>query len=75
MDRREWQATVHGVTKSQTQLSDFYNGLHITGRNVKWYNFYVKTVWQFLKKFNIKVSDNPAIPLQSIDPKELRTVS
>ena len=22
MDRRAWQATVHGVTKSQTQLSD-----------------------------------------------------
>ena len=24
MDRGAWQATVHGVTKSQTQLSDFY---------------------------------------------------
>ena len=23
MDRRAWQATVHGVTKSQTRLSDF----------------------------------------------------
>ena len=23
MDRGAWQATVHGVTKSQTQLSDF----------------------------------------------------
>ena len=23
MDRGTWQATVHGVTKSQTQLSDF----------------------------------------------------
>ena len=22
MDRRDWQATVHGVTRSQTQLSD-----------------------------------------------------
>ena len=22
MDKRAWQATVHGVTKSQTQLSD-----------------------------------------------------
>ena len=22
MDRRAWQATVHGITKSQTQLSD-----------------------------------------------------
>ena len=24
MDRGAWQATVHGVTKSQTQLSDFH---------------------------------------------------
>jgi len=23
MDRGPWEATVHGVTKSQTQLSDF----------------------------------------------------
>ena len=23
MDRRAWQATVHGVTKSQTRLSDY----------------------------------------------------
>ena len=23
MDRRAWSATVHGVTKSQTQLSDY----------------------------------------------------
>ena len=33
MDRGAWQATVHGVTKSQTQLSDFtffhyYNRRH-----------------------------------------------
>ena len=27
MDRRAWQATVHGVAKSRTQLSDF-NSLH-----------------------------------------------
>ena len=24
MDRRTWQATVHGVTKSQTRLGDFH---------------------------------------------------
>ena len=24
MDRGAWQATIHGVAKSQTQLSDFY---------------------------------------------------
>ena len=27
MDRGAWQATVHGVTKSWTQLSDFHFGL------------------------------------------------
>ena len=25
MDRGAWQATVHGVSKSQTQLSNFHN--------------------------------------------------
>ena len=25
MDRGAWQATVHGVTKSQTQLSDYHS--------------------------------------------------
>ena len=25
MDREAWQAIVHGVTKSQTQLSDFHS--------------------------------------------------
>ena len=24
MDRRAWQATVHGITKNQTQLNDFH---------------------------------------------------
>ena len=24
MDRKAWQATVHGVAKNQTQLSDFH---------------------------------------------------
>ena len=28
--RGAWQATVHGVTKSQTQLSDFYFTEHIS---------------------------------------------
>ena len=30
MDRGTWQATVHGVAKSQTQLSDFTSLLHFT---------------------------------------------
>ena len=31
MDRRAWKATVHGVTNSQTQLSDFIS-LHFTSK-------------------------------------------
>ena len=27
MDKAAWQATVHGVAKSQTQLSDFHTSL------------------------------------------------
>ena len=33
MDRGAWRATVHGVTKSQTRLSDF-TSLHFFGRKV-----------------------------------------
>ena len=29
MDRRAWEATVHGVEKSQTQLSDFPFAFHL----------------------------------------------
>ena len=30
MDRGAWQATVHGIAKSRTQLSDF-TSLHLNG--------------------------------------------
>jgi len=30
MDRGAWQATVHGVTESRTQLSDFHTHTHNT---------------------------------------------
>ena len=33
MDRGAWQATVHGVTKSWTRLSDFH--FHVPGGNLK----------------------------------------
>ena len=29
MDRGDWQATVHGVTKNWTQLSDFHFQSHL----------------------------------------------
>ena len=35
MDRGGWQATVHGVTKSRTQLSDFHFTLD------SWISFYI----------------------------------
>ena len=35
MDRGGWQATVHGVTKSQTQLSDFHYLFSYCGK-LKW---------------------------------------
>jgi len=35
MDRGGWQATVHGVTKSRTQLSDFHFTLDL------WISFYI----------------------------------
>ena len=35
MDRGAWQATIHGVAKSQTQLSDFTLLLHFMPTVVK----------------------------------------
>ena len=37
MDRGAWQATVHGVTKSRTQLSDFHFHFVMSKTNVGWY--------------------------------------
>ena len=37
MDREAWQATVHGVAKSWTQLSDFY--FHFQGTCQPHYQF------------------------------------
>ena len=34
-----------------------------------------KTVWQFLKKLNIELLYDPAIPLLCIHPKELKAAS
>ena len=34
-----------------------------------------KTVWQFLKKLNIELPHDPAIPLLVIHPKELKVRS
>ena len=34
MDRGAWQATVHGVTKSRVQLSDFHFSLHLKAQGL-----------------------------------------
>ena len=61
MDRREWRATVHGVTKSQTQLCDFHSGLHLTGKECKMIQFLCKNsmaVPQKVKHKSIRWSSN-----------------
>ena len=35
MDQGAWSATVHGVAKSRTQLSDFTSLLHLGGASGK----------------------------------------
>lgn len=32
-----------------------------------------KTVWRFLKRLNTELSNDPAIPLLGIDPREMKT--
>lgn len=33
----------------------------------------METTWHFLKRLNIELPHNPAIPLLSIDPKQVKT--
>ena len=49
--------------------------LYIAGGNVKWFNHYEKTVWQFLKKLNTELSHDPEIPFLGIYPKDLKTAT
>ena len=35
-------------------------------RNINWYSHYRKTVWRILRKLNIEVPYDPAIPLLGI---------
>ena len=44
MDGEAWWATVHGVSKSQTQLSDF------TSHFLPYTLAYAKGIWEFLQK-------------------------
>ena len=39
MDREAWQATVHGVAKSRTRLSDFTFAFILSASDVNWQEF------------------------------------
>ena len=39
---------------------------YTVGGNVNWYNHYVKTVWKYLRKLNIELPYDSAIPLLGI---------
>jgi len=41
---------------------------YTVGGNVNWYNHYVKTVWKYLRKLNIELPYDSAIPLLGIYP-------
>ena len=41
------------------------------GGNVNWYDHLQKTVWRYLRKLNIELSYDPAIPLLGIYPDNL----
>ena len=46
---------------------------YIVGGNVKWCSHSGKQFWQFLKKLNIELPYDPAIPPLGIYPRELKT--
>ena len=45
---------------------------YMAGGNTKWCNHCGK-IWQFLKKLNIELLYDPAIPLCGRQPKEMKT--
>ena len=69
MDREAWHATVHGVTKGRTRLSDWTEligkktSIYIVGGNVNWYSHYREQHGSSLKK---KTKSNTTI--RSNDP-------
>ena len=65
MDREAWHAVVHGVTKSQTQLSDWteLNWAIITGQTVKWWlSVRRKMRMRFIMKVEANVEEERWIP-------------
>ena len=53
MESQAWQATVHGVTKSQTQLKRLNTAQTFGGYNFKEFLFPVKYTFNYLIKNNI----------------------
>ena len=73
MAREAWHAAIHGVAKSQTRLRDWTElNLHC------WWECKLvqplwRKVWRFLKKLEIELPYDPAIPLLGIHTEETRT--
>ena len=43
---------------------------YTAGGNVNWYKHLWKTVWRFLRKLNLELPYDPAIPLQGMYPNK-----
>ena len=46
---------------------------YTVSENANWYSHYGETVWRFLKKLEIELPYDPAIPLLGIHTEETRT--
>ena len=51
MDREAWRSAIHGVTKSQTQLSDWTELNHVDLKNTNWYNILSRNLLSQIHKF------------------------
>ena len=75
-DGGAWWATVRGVTKSQTRLSDFSQPVTqcTVGENVRW-SSPVENSTQFSQKIKIELPLDPAVSFLGIYPKKMKKLS